>query len=55
MAFLGSSVRAPLAVLAVILYVLGAITGGVLHVLLRKLVRGFQKTVYFGRPAADWK
>ena len=34
-AFLGFSVRAPLAVLTVIIYVLGAITGGSLFALLR--------------------
>jgi lipopolysaccharide assembly protein A len=37
--FLGFSVRAPLAILAVIVYVLGAITGGSLYALLRKSVR----------------
>ena len=37
--FLGFSVRAPLAVLAVIVYVLGAITGGSLFALLRRSVR----------------
>jgi lipopolysaccharide assembly protein A len=40
MSFLGFSVRAPLAVLAVIVYVLGAITGGSLFALLRRSVRG---------------
>jgi lipopolysaccharide assembly protein A len=39
MSFLGFSVRSPLAVLAVIVYVLGAITGGSLFALLRKSVR----------------
>jgi uncharacterized integral membrane protein len=39
MSFLGFSVRAPLAVLAVIVYVLGAITGGSLFALLRKSVQ----------------
>ncbi len=39
MAFLGFSVRAPLAILAVIVYVLGAVTGGSLFALLRKSVR----------------
>jgi putative membrane protein len=39
MSFLGFSVRAPLAVLAVIVYFLGAITGGSLFALLRRLVQ----------------
>ena len=39
MSFLGFSVRAPLAVLAVIVYVLGAITGGSLFAVLRRSVR----------------
>jgi uncharacterized integral membrane protein len=39
MSFLGFSARAPLAVLAVIVYVLGAITGGSLFALLRKSVQ----------------
>ena len=39
MAFLGFSVRAPLAVLAAVVYVLGAITGGSLFALLRKSVK----------------
>jgi lipopolysaccharide assembly protein A len=38
-AFLGFSLSAPLAVLAAIIYVLGAITGGSLFALLRKSVR----------------
>ena len=37
--FLGFSLRAPLAVLTAIVYVLGAITGGSLFALLRKSVR----------------
>ena len=40
MAFLGFSVRAPLAVLAAVVYLLGAVTGGSLFALLRKSVRG---------------
>ncbi len=40
MIFLSFRVRAPLAVLIVIVYVLGAITGGTLYGLLRKSVRG---------------
>ncbi len=39
MAFLGFSVRAPLAILAAIVYLLGAATGGSLFALLRKSVR----------------
>ncbi len=38
MAFLGFSLRAPLAILAAIMYVLGAFTGGSLYALLRKSV-----------------
>ena len=40
MSFLGFSVRAPLAILAAVVYVLGAITGGSLYALLRKSLRG---------------
>jgi len=36
MSFLGFSVRAPLAILAAIVYVLGAVTGGSLFALLRR-------------------
>ena len=39
MAFLGFSLRAPLAVLALVVYGLGAVTGGSLFALLRKSVR----------------
>jgi len=39
MSFLAFSVRAPLAVMAVIVYVVGAVTGGSLLALLRKSVR----------------
>jgi len=39
MSFLGFGVRAPLAILAAVVYVLGAITGGSLNALLRKSVR----------------
>jgi uncharacterized integral membrane protein len=39
MSFLGFSVRAPLAVLAAVVYVIGAITGGSVYALLRKSVR----------------
>jgi lipopolysaccharide assembly protein A len=40
MSFLGLSVRAPLAVLAAVAYVLGTLTGGGLYALLRKSVQG---------------
>ncbi|HLH93202.1 MAG TPA: hypothetical protein VKX28_32660 [Xanthobacteraceae bacterium] len=39
MSFLGLGVRAPLAILAAVVYVLGAVTGGSLFALLRKSVR----------------
>jgi lipopolysaccharide assembly protein A len=39
MAFLGFSLRAPLAIVAAIMYVLGAFTGGSLYALLRRSVR----------------
>jgi uncharacterized integral membrane protein len=44
MSFLGFGVRAPLAILAVIVYVLGAITGGSVYALLRKSVSESQLT-----------
>ena len=40
MSFLGFSVRAPLAILAAVIYVLGAFTGGSLFALLRHSLRG---------------
>ncbi len=40
MSFLGLSVRAPLAVLAAVAYILGAFTGGSLYALLRRSVQG---------------
>ena len=40
MSFLGFGVRAPLAVLAAVAYILGAVTGGSLYALLRKSVQG---------------
>ena len=40
MSFLGLSVRAPLAVVAAVAYILGAVTGGSLFALLRKSVQG---------------
>jgi uncharacterized integral membrane protein len=39
MSFLGFSVRAPLALLAAIVYILGAVTGGSLLALLRRSIR----------------
>jgi putative membrane protein len=48
MSFLGFSVRAPLAVLAAIVYVLGAVTGGTLFALLRRSVRASK-----ANPLAD--
>jgi uncharacterized integral membrane protein len=39
MAFLGFSLRAPLSIVAVIMYALGAFTGGSLYALLRKSVQ----------------
>jgi uncharacterized integral membrane protein len=39
MSFLGLSVRAPLAVVAAVAYILGALTGGSLYALLRKSVQ----------------
>jgi uncharacterized integral membrane protein len=39
MSFLGLSVRAPLAVLAAVAYILGAVSGGSLYALLRKSVQ----------------
>lgn len=49
MSFLGFSVRAPLAVLAVIVYVLGAITGGSLFALLRRSVQATRSGLVDGR------
>jgi uncharacterized integral membrane protein len=40
MAFLGFSVRAPLAVLTAVVYILGAVTGASVLALLRKSVHG---------------
>jgi putative membrane protein len=39
MSFLGLSIRAPLALLAAVVYILGALTGGSLYALLRKSVQ----------------
>ena len=46
--FLGFGVRAPLAILAAIFYVLGAATGGSLYAVLRKSIRASRTR----RPAA---
>jgi len=43
MSFLGFRVRAPLAVVAIIIYVLGALTGGSLLALLRKSYEGSKR------------
>jgi len=40
MSFLGLSIRASLAALAAVAYILGAVTGGSLYALLRKSVQG---------------
>ncbi len=45
MAFLGFSIRAPLAILAVVVYILGAATGGTLYALLRKSVQSSRTSV----------
>ena len=43
MSFLQFGIRAPLGVLALVVYVLGAVTGGSLYALLRKSVRGARR------------
>ena len=43
MSFLGFNLRAPLAVVAIIIYVLGALTGGSLLALLRKSYEGSKR------------
>ena len=48
MSFLGFSVRAPLAVLAAVVYLLGAVTGGSLFALLRKSVRASRGGAFKG-------
>ncbi len=45
MAFLGFGIRAPLAIVAAIMYVLGALTGGSLYALLRKSVHASRATI----------
>ena len=44
MSFLGFSARVPLALLVVIIYVLGMVTGGSLWALLRRSLRGSRLT-----------
>jgi uncharacterized integral membrane protein len=44
MSFLGFSVRAPIAILTVIVYLIGAATGGSLLALLRRSYKGYQGT-----------
>jgi uncharacterized integral membrane protein len=44
MSFLGFRVRAPLAVVAIIVYVLGALTGGSLLALLRRSYEGSKRS-----------
>jgi uncharacterized integral membrane protein len=43
MAFLGFSIRAPLAILIAAVYVIGAVTGSSLFALLRRSYRGSQR------------
>ena len=43
MSFLGFSVRAPLAILIAVVYVIGAVTGGSLFALLRRSYKGSQR------------
>jgi uncharacterized integral membrane protein len=43
MTFLGFSLRAPLSIIAAIMYVLGALTGGSLYALLRKSMHASQR------------
>jgi len=45
MSFLGLNIRAPLALLVAVTYVLGAITGGSVFALLRKSVQGSRTRV----------
>lgn len=46
--FLGSSVRLPLAILVIVVYVLGAATGGSLYALLRRSYRGSRGALFDG-------
>lgn len=43
MSFLGVAIRAPLAILVVVVYVVGAVTGGSVFALLRRLYRGSRR------------
>lgn len=43
MSFLGLSMRTPLAIMAIVFYVLGALTGGSLYALLRQSVQGSRR------------
>jgi uncharacterized integral membrane protein len=43
MSFLGFSIHAPLAILIVVVYVVGAVTGGSLFALLRRSYKGSQR------------
>ena len=43
MSFLGFGVRAPLAILIAVVYVIGAVTGGSLFALLRRSYKGSQR------------
>ena len=43
-AFLGSAIGAPLALMIFIVYLLGALTGGSLYALLRRSVQGSRRT-----------
>ncbi len=45
MSFLGFTVRAPLALLTIVVYVLGAATGGSLLALLRRSYQGSRRSV----------
>jgi uncharacterized integral membrane protein len=45
MAFLGFRIRAPLAVLAIVVYLLGAVTGGSLLALLRRSYEGSKRRI----------
>ncbi len=49
MSFLGFSIRAPLAILAAVVYLLGAATGGSLYALLRKSVQA-TRTSHLAAP-----
>lgn len=44
MSFLGFGIRAPLAIVVAVIYVLGALTGGGLFALLRKWLRGARRS-----------